>query len=210
MLMKQLFSDCRYWFRPSGPVLSVEWVLLVQEWVSYNAAEKVFAEFARLMLFNASGLTHLCCRPEPCWTSWWQESPINREDISEILDEEHDLITALEEDIETLRSQLDQRDPAEAWADMLVDFAGEYEDLARSSDFADTSFRDALLHYGAETSELLHAVYPDESTYSVRLAERQALIRRCLRRLDTRQASTVDQGERQNWDTAIQWMRSGR
>jgi ankyrin repeat protein len=207
MLMKQLFSGYRYGFRRSGFVLSIEWLLLVQELVSYTAAEKALAELARFLLFNMSGLTHVCCRPKNCRTSWWQESPIDQEDISEILDEERDLIAALEEDINTLRSPHDQRDPAEAWADILTAFAGEHEDLARSSDPANTSFWDALLHYRDETRELLRAVYPDETMYSVRLEQREALVRRCLDRLNAQRAGKVRLKDRRDWTTTIQWTR---
>lgn len=207
MLMKQLLSGYEIGFRPTGLVLSIEWLLLLQELVSYDAAEKAFAELGRFLLFNSSGLTHVCCRPKTSRLSWWQESPIDQEDISEILEEEEELITALEEDLETLRLPLDQRDPAEAWADMLVDFAKEYEDLARGSDIAKTSFRHALLHYGDETIELLHAVYPDDAIYSERLGQRQALVRRCLNRLNAQQANNVVFKDRRDWDEAIQWIR---
>lgn len=205
MLMKQLFRGYRSGFRPSGLVLSIEWLLLVQELVSYNAAEKAFAELARFLWFNMSGLTHVCCRPKNCRISWWQESPIDQEDISEILDEEHDLIAALEEDINKLRSPHDQRDPTEAWADMLAAFAGEHEDLARSPDSANTSFRDALLHYRDETRELLRAVYSDETMYSVRLEQRQALVRRCLDSLNAQRAGKGASERPGDWNTTIQW-----
>jgi hypothetical protein len=150
MLMKQLFIGWQYGFRPSGLVLSIEWLLLLQELVSHSAAEKALAEFARFLLFQIAGLTHVCCRPKVYGMSWWQESPIDSADISEILDEEQELIAAMEEELGTMRSPFDQRDPAEAWADMLIDFAKKHEDLARSSDAAKTSFRHALLHVSYE------------------------------------------------------------
>jgi ankyrin repeat protein len=186
MLMKQLFRGYQPCFRPSGLALSIEWLLLLQEFVSYNAAEKALAEFARFLLFQISGLTHICCRPKVFRMSWWQESPIDQEDISEILEEEEELIVTLEEDLEALRSLFDQLDPAEAWADMLVNFAKEHEDLARSSDSAKTSFRHALLHYRDETSELLHVVYQDDATFSAGFGQRQALVKRCFDRLNAK------------------------
>lgn len=207
MLMKQLFSGYEFGFRPAGLVLSIEWLLLLQELVSYNAADKAFTEFVRFLLFNLSGLTHVCCRPKLHHRSLWQQSPIDQEDISEILDEEQELIAALEEDLETLRSPLDQRDPAETWADILVDFAIEHEDLARSSDPAKTSFRHALLHYKSETGELLRAVHTDDAVYYLRLEQRLALIRRCLNRLDAKQGSKAVLRDRRDWDTAIQGIR---
>jgi hypothetical protein len=191
MLMKQLFHG--YYladFRPSALVLSIEWVLLLQELVSYNAAEKAFAECIRFLSFHISGLTHVCCQAKVFHMSWWQESPIDQEDISEILDEEEELIATLEEDLETLRPPLDQRDPAEAWADMLVDFVKKDEELARSSGSTKISFRHALLHYRDESNDLLRAVYPDEALFLIRFEQRQALIRRCFDRLKAEETST--------------------
>jgi ankyrin repeat protein len=183
LLLKQLFSRHQPYIRPSGLASSIEWLLLLQELVSYNAAERAFAELGRFLLFQVSGLTHVCCRPSVYRASWWQESPIDQEDISEILDEERELIVTLEEDLEKLTAPLDQRDPVEAWADMLTDFAKEHDDLVRSSDRAKTPFRHALLHYREETGGLLRAVYQDDATFFRRLKKRQALIRRCLDRL---------------------------
>jgi hypothetical protein len=158
--------------------------------VSYNAAEKAFAECIRFLSFHISGLTHVCCRAKVFHMSWWQESPIDQEDISEILDEEEELIATLEEDLETLRPPLDQRDPAEAWADMLVDFVKKDEELARSSGSTKISFRHALLHYRDESNDLLRAVYPDEALFLIRFEQRQALIRRCFDRLKAEETST--------------------
>ena len=183
MLMKQLFHGHQPCSRPSGLVLSIEWLLLLQELVSYNAAEKALAEFARFLLFNVAGLTHVCCRPKVHRMSWWQESSIDQEDISEILDEEGELIVTLEEDLERLRPPFDQRGPAEAWADMLVDFANKPEDLAYRSTSAKTSFRYALLHYRDEMGELLHAVYPEDAMFLRGFKQREALVQRCLNRL---------------------------
>jgi ankyrin repeat protein len=47
MLMKQLFDGSEIGFRPTGLVLSIEWLLLLQELVSCNAAEQALADFAR-------------------------------------------------------------------------------------------------------------------------------------------------------------------
>jgi ankyrin repeat protein len=190
MLMKQLFHGRRPAdFRPSALVLSIEWVLMLQELVSYNAAEKAFTECARFLSFHISGLTHVCCRAKFFHMSWWQESPIDQEDISEILDEEEELIATLEGDLETLRPPFDKRDPAEAWADILVDFVKRDEELARSSGSTKLSFRHALLHYRDESSDLLRAVYPVEALFLVRFEQRQALVRRCFDRLKA-EAST--------------------
>ena len=183
MLMKQLFGGFQAGFRSSGLVLSIEWLLLLQELVSYNAAERGLAELTRFLWFQMSGLTHVCCRPKVYGVSWWQESLIEEEDISEILDEEEELIVTLEEDLEKLRLPLDQRGPAEAWADTIVDFAKSHKDEAQSSDAAKTSFRHGLLHYGRETRDLLGAVYQDDATFLVQYEHRQALVRRCLDRL---------------------------
>jgi hypothetical protein len=158
----------------------------LQELVSYNAAEKAFAECARFLSFHISELTHVCCRVMP----WWQESPIDQEDISEILDEEEELIATLEEDLETLRPPFDKRDPAEAWADTLVDFVKRDDELVRSSGSTKTSFRHALLHYRDESSDLLRAVYPVEALFLERFEQRQALVRRCFDRLRAEEAST--------------------
>jgi ankyrin repeat protein len=190
MLMKQLFHGHRPAdFHPSALVLSIEWVLLLQELVSYNAADKAFAECVRFLSFHISGLTHVCCRPKVFHMSWWQESPIDQEDVSEILDEEEELIATLEEDLETLRPPFDQRDPAEAWADTLVDFVKMDEELARSSGLTKISFRQALLHYRDESSDLLRAVCSDEALFLIRFGQRQALVRRCFDRLKA-EAST--------------------
>jgi ankyrin repeat protein len=191
MLMKQLFHGYRTAdFRPSELVLSIEWVLMLQELVSYNAAEKAFAECARFLSFHISGLTHVCCRAKVFHMSRWQESPIDQEDISEILDEEEELIATLEEDLETLRPPFDKRDPAEAWADKLVDFVKRDEELPRSSGSTKISFRHALLHYRDESNDLLRAVYQDEALFLVRFEQRQALVRRCFNRLKAEEAST--------------------
>ena len=183
MLMKQLFGGFQAGFRPSGLVLSIEWLLLLQELVSYNATQRGLADLTRFLWFQMSGLTHVCCRPKVSGMSWWQESPIDEEDISEILNEEEELIFTLEDDLEKLRSPLDQRDPAETWADTIVDFAKSRKDDAQSSDAAKTSFRHGLLHYESETRDLLGAVYEDDATFLVRFEHRQALVRRCLDRL---------------------------
>jgi hypothetical protein len=189
MLMKQLFHRLAD-FRPSALVLSIEWVLMLQELVSYNAAEKAFAECARFLNFHILGLTHVCCREKFFHKPWWRESPINQEGISEILDEEEELIATLEEDLETLRPPFDKRDPAEAWADTLVDFVKRDEELARSSGSTKTSFRHALLHYRDESTDLLRAVYPVEALFLVRFKQREALVRRCFDRLKAEEAST--------------------
>jgi len=191
MLMKQLFHGRRLAdFRPSALALSIEWVLMLQELVSYNAAEKAFAECARFLNFHISGLTHVCCRANFFHMPWWQESPIDQEDISEILDEEEELIATLEEDLETLRPPFDKRDPAEAWADTLVDFVKRDDELVRSSGSTKTSFRHALLHYRDESSDLLRAVYPVKALFLERFEQRQALVRRCFDRLRAEEAST--------------------
>lgn len=75
------------------PILSMEWLTLVEEYRGIQAARETLLSLLRMTRFDEEDMTHVCCS---------KTRGIPGEDIVEILDEEADFIKSLEEDMDKL------------------------------------------------------------------------------------------------------------
>lgn len=87
-----------------GPVWTLEWLSLVQEYRGPEALRKTLLQFLRRAAADDIGVTHLCCHRghgfDPA--AQWRLSetyPVPPEDAVEILEEEEELVLTLEEEV---------------------------------------------------------------------------------------------------------------
>ncbi|GAQ03699.1 hypothetical protein ALT_1020 [Aspergillus lentulus] len=82
-----------------------------------TTAQKALAELVRAIEFERAGITHVCCQ-----RTAFSRGPMEEEEIDEILDEEKDFISELNDTMEQFVQSIDDGSIEENWLKTMVSF----------------------------------------------------------------------------------------
>ncbi|EAW17044.1 uncharacterized protein NFIA_004000 [Aspergillus fischeri NRRL 181] len=88
-----------------------------KEFRGETTAQKALAELVRAIEFERAGMTHVCCQRKA-----FSRGPMEDEEIDEILDEEKDFISELNDTMEQSVRGIDDGSIEETWLKIMVSF----------------------------------------------------------------------------------------
>ena len=168
-------------------ILSIEYLMLLEEMVGTLPAEESLSELIRFYLFEEFELTHVCCN------GYTKGSRIQDDDeISEIQDEEGLLTDQLDEEVDAVLERSLGRTPAEFWEEFLLDsIATPSRSMSAQHKHQDTLCTDVfcleywykdLSRYSDFIIEVYGERFNDETLHDLDdtwLQKRKSMIQRC-------------------------------
>ncbi|OOQ87598.1 hypothetical protein PEBR_15780 [Penicillium brasilianum] len=123
----RMLRSCGY--HQDGYIWILECLLMLNEIQGQTVAEKVLFEINRLREFESADMTHVCCRRRLTAHGLTAHEPMDDAEVDEIVDEENEFVTNLEETMRNTSFNPDKEFLEEGWLGLI----GEFRTLSISS-----------------------------------------------------------------------------